>query len=403
MVEEIQEELRDVLAEEMPNMEEQLKKLVLQILTEKQMELKSLAQRFKDEIHLNKVEVDALLAQEQERDKVYRQWLSYAKKENFTGGHLEQAKKAAELKKELDAFEDFERYILQRNENMKSEKISVLFQEFYSKIFKYQNELNKMITGDSIKMIGVYRSPNGKTIELYEIEEENLINYIVPSLASGKLNVKTGLSSQESFRKVGKQLINNNFKFNLTGLNETATEIYQRYNYSKSKLVKASIGYVLWKPNGRWLGIKIATLGDVDEAYTLFYLKNEANPSFSKDRENNIDDFIRQGIQSVDSAAGILQGDIVGENGQQYQVKGIGSSLGNTGKLFDLFDSLAGINSSNLEESASKIVELLMPGDKRNQIIDYISKDVSVDFKNAEKDLADLKKDANSRSHIITM
>lgn len=395
---EIQNSVRELMEKEMPELEEELKKLVLKILRDDCKYFKKMAKDFYDKIKINKETIDNWVELEKQKDNVYRQWLKYASDNNLQGNHLEQAKQAAELNGELNQYEEFDNYMKERNNRMKEEETSKIFKEYYSIILEYQNKLNMAITGQSIKVIGVYRSDTGRNIKLYELTAKDIIDHMVPTLRSGSLSIKTGLESKKSFQ--GIKILSKKeklFNFDIKGLDKTAEEIYQRYNYSKSRLVKSSIGYVLWKPKGRWLGIKIATLGDVDEAYSLFFLKNKKEPSFKKDDiELNIDDFIRFGIQTVDNAPGILQGDVIGKDGQFYQIKGIGSSLGKVTKLFDIFDSLKDINENNLEEIASKIVKLLLPENKRNQVIDQVSKEVSVDFKNSSG-LNELLKNAKVR------
>lgn len=396
---EIQEKIKELMGKEMLELEEELKKLVLEILKSDCKYFKEMAKEFYNKIKTNKEIIDSWIDLEQQKDQVYRKWLKYASDNNLQGEHLEQAKQAAKLNGELKQYEEFENYMKERNSRMKEEKTSDIFKEYYSIILEYQNKLNMAITGQSIKVIGVYRSNTGRNIELYELTAENIIDHMVPTLKSGNLSIKTGLESKKDFQRLTMLSKKKSFNFDIGGLDKTAEEIYQRYNYSKSRLVKSSIGYVLWKPNGRWLGIKIATLGDVDEAYSLFFLKNKKDPSFKKGMELNIDDFIRFGIQTVDNASGILQGDVTGEDGQFYQIKGIGSSLGRVTKLFDIFDSLKDINENNLEKSASKIAKLLLPGNKRNQVIDQVSKEVTVDFKNSSG-LNELLKNARTRIEL---
>ena len=395
----IQNSVRELMEKEMPELEEELKKLVLEILKDDCKHFKKLAKNFYKDMGTNKETIDSWIEIEKQKDAIYRNWLKIASEHNLQGGHLEQAKQAARIAGKLKQYEEFENYMKERNNRMKEEKTSEIFKKYYSIILKYQNELNIAITGQSIKVIGVYRSSTGKNIELYEMTAKDIVNHMIPKLERGKLSIKSGLEGKKDFQGLKVLSKDKSFNFSIEGLDKTAEEIYQRYNYSKSRLVKSSIGYVLWKPNGRWLGIKIATLGDVDEAYSLFFLKDKKNPSFKNKMEINIDDFIRFGIQTVDNAPGILQGDVTGKDGQFYQIKGIGSSLGSVTKLFDVFDSLKNINENNLEESASKIVKLLLPGNKRNQVIDQVSKEASVDFKNSSG-LNELLKNARARVEL---
>jgi hypothetical protein len=396
---EIQNSVRELMEKEIPELEEELKKLVLEILKDDCKYFKKMAKDFYKDMGTNKETIDNWIEIEKQKDAVYRNWLKIASEHNLQGGHLEQAKQAARIAGELKQYEEFENYMKERNNRMKEEKTSEIFKKYYSIILKYQNELNIAITGQSIKVIGVYRSSTGKNIELYEMTAKDIVNHMIPKLERGKLSIKSGLEGKKDFQGLKVLSKDKSFNFSIEGLDKTAEEIYQRYNYSKSRLVKSSIGYVLWKPNGRWLGIKIATLGDVDEAYSLFFLKDKKNPSFTKKMEINIDDFIRFGIQTVDNAPGILQGDVTGKDEQFYQIKGIGSSLGSVTKLFDVFDSLKNINENNLEESASKIVKLLLPGNKRNQVIDQVSKEANVDFKNSSG-LNELLKNARARVEL---
>ena len=107
---------------------------------------------------------------------------------------------------------------------------------------------------------------------------------------------------------------------NMAKLDTTYKEVMWRYRYSKIKTV-------MWlnpNPPEKWNLMKVSAEGDINEAYAAIVLQR-LGKTYENDMEQNIQDYMEE-VGKVDSASGLLQGDVTVGN-IEYAIKSANASI----------------------------------------------------------------------------
>lgn len=238
--------------------------------------------------------------------------------------------------------------------------------QLYEASFAFQNTLNAYL-GQQVEMVIVMDGASGP--ELYRIKSEDILKFDYSS--SGALVARYN-TTLENLQRYCQQisLDNDKLNFSLSGLKATYSEILYRYRVSKSH----GNHIVLWNPNGTWRKMSVSAEGDINEAYAAFIFLNKTDPSFMKDLENNIGDFLTAGVAQVDNISGLLQGDVTVGN-LELGIKSAGAS---TLGLKQIQVIAKKIVSENFDEtSLAKIkANLAAKGKTRNKIQEGVIKNI---------------------------
>lgn len=191
-------------------------------------------------------------------------------------------------------------YIHVKEEMQRLEKIA------YESFFIFQNLFNEYYE-QIIQMTFVNRLPNG-SFEL--VLFDNNMKHIKEN-EFGSLEYEMGEIS-----KIFKYELD---EYNPTLLDETANEVYYRWDCAK---IKANKGRrpILWNINGVWQGRTVNNKGTIAEAYANFYINKI---TFNGNIESRVGFYVtdsEHGMQSVDNTMGFILGDISAGN-VQFAIK----------------------------------------------------------------------------------
>ena len=187
----------------------------------------------------------------------------------------------------------------------------------YEESFKFQNTLNEFL-GQKVQMVFVYEGSEGP--ELYEINSEDVLKFDYSR--SNQLTARYRINQTQLNTSLQKLKTDTIMNFDLEGLKGTYTEALYRYRVSRS--INKRI--ILWKyPSNKWNSMRVSAEGDINEAYAAFVILNRTKPPFDKDIEENLNDFLVEGVAEVDNISGLLQGD-VSANNIEYGIKSLGAS-----------------------------------------------------------------------------
>ena len=238
--------------------------------------------------------------------------------------HLQYFKETLKRQKELRKLmkagcsnEDLdEEYLKNKDEISTFLQVSQIPQTLYSESFKFQNILNEVL-GQKIVMTFVYVGKNGP--ELYEMTSDKVLRFDYSS--RNQLTARYSIA-QEQLNELGRNMeLDSDLKFSLPGLKSTYTEVMRRYEIARDRKTYM----VMWDKGDYWEKWKVSSAGDINEAYAKFILENQADPSFTLGMEENIEDYITQGVALVDNISGLLQGDVTIGN-IEYGIKSAGAS-----------------------------------------------------------------------------
>ena len=205
----------------------------------------------------------------------------------------------------------------ERNRTMISQFLSSSIPKtLYSISFDFQTLLIEFL-GQTIKMVFVHNGSSGP--ELYEMQSEEVLRYDYSKTNTLTARYRANASTLSATMK--KLQIDNELKFNLQGLKGTYQEVLYRYECARQMGRRS----VLWNENGKWTGLTVSALGDINEAYAAFVLLNKVPPYFNGDMETNIKDFMLSGVAQVDNISGLLQGDVT-VNNIEYGIKSADAS-----------------------------------------------------------------------------
>lgn len=187
----------------------------------------------------------------------------------------------------------------------------------YEESFKFQNILNEFL-GQKIQMVFVYEGVNGP--ELYNINTMDILKFDYSR--SNQLTARYKINQTQLNTSLQKLKMDTVMNFDLEGLKGTYTEALYRYRVSRS--INKRI--ILWKyPANKWNSMRVSAEGDINEAYAAFVILNRFQPPFNKDMEENLNDFLIEGVAEVDNISGLLQGDVTANN-IEYGIKSLGAS-----------------------------------------------------------------------------
>lgn len=226
-------------------------------------------------------------------------------------------KRQKELRKTVKDYESAEEYLQNKEQIAEFLHVSQIPEKLYSESFKFQNILNEVL-GQKIVMTFVYAGKNGP--ELYEMLSEKVLkfDYSKNNQLTARYNI-----AQNQLKDLARNMeLDNDLKFSLPGLKSTYQEVMHRYEIARDRKTYM----VMWDKGDYWEKLKVSSAGDINEAYAKFILENQADPSFTLGMEENIEDYMLQGVALVDNISGLLQGDVTIGN-IEYGVKSAGASV----------------------------------------------------------------------------
>lgn len=212
------------------------------------------------------------------------------------------------------AFDDFYNVKIQKrrlkaqgvNYTHVKEEMQRLEKIAYETFFIFQNLFNEYYE-QIIQMTFVNRLSNGSfELVLFDNDMKHLVEN-----EYGTLEYEMGEVS-----KILKYELN---EYNSTLLDETANEVYYRWDCAKTKAVKGRRP-ILWNTNGVWQGRTVNNKGTIAEAYANFYINKI---TFSGDIESRVGFYVTNpeyGMQSVDNTMGFVLGDVSAGN-VQFAIK----------------------------------------------------------------------------------
>lgn len=254
--------------------------------------------------------------------------------------------------------------------------------ETYEKFFKFQNLFNEYFQ-QRIQMLFVYRNESGEF--KLGLLENDLSHVIINKYGSLEYNIN-------QIQNIMKLEI---AEYDSTSLNETANEIYRRWDIAKS-VYHRSVGLpILWNINGRWNGRKVNNKGTIAEAYANFYIHQII---LEGDIENRVQTYVidkEYGMLSVDNTLGFVVGDInVGQI--QYAVKSQRAGLMGMHQVYKYIQNIKNLLNSGLEEEAlKKLFEQTSQKGTAKQVqalSEYIEKEHDKLIETYFKDLTNQKK-----------
>lgn len=258
---------------------------------------------------------------------------------------------------------NIDEYIANKSE-IRSFLISEIPEKIYTAMFKFQKTLNAFL-GQNVVMVLVF--DNGSGPELYQMTSADVLSYDYSS--AGALTARyrnINENTKQSLKKI--EIDETLTKFSLVGLKTTRAEVIQRYTCAKQK--SSGYRYVLWQSGDKWYKMKVTSLGDIEEAYAVFIFANKEDPSFAKDIESNVEDFLLRGVNMVDNVSGLLSGDTSLQN-LEIGIKSLSASTLGMQQVKDL--ALQVIKENFTEESLQKIKDKLeASGRMRNQSKQFV-------------------------------
>jgi hypothetical protein len=192
-------------------------------------------------------------------------------------------------------------------------------QKIIGAAFDLQYAANEAL-GQEVETVFVFENENG-TPELYQLG--NITDYLKYDTASRTYNLTARFGTLKSEVSGLQQARMDNLfdeSINMAKLDATYKEVMWRYRYSKIKTV-------MWlnpNPPEKWNLMKVSAEGDINEAYAAIVLQR-LGKTYNNGMEQNIDDYMRE-VGNVDSASGLLQGDVTVGN-IEYAIKSANASI----------------------------------------------------------------------------
>lgn len=258
-------------------------------------------------------------------------------------------------------FKELEEY--QKNKQMISQFLAGDIPKLiYKSSLDFQQILNNFL-GQKVTMVFVYEGSNGP--ELYELNSYEVLKYDYSK--NNSLIARYNVNSQNLSAVATKLEIDADLKFNLAGLKGTYAEVLYRYEVARNKNKRQ----VLWKLNNKWSGLTVSAKGDINEAYAVFVLQNAPYPKFESHIEENVRDFMMEGVRKVNNISGLLQGDTTMGN-IEYGIKSAGAS---TLGLKQILSIAKMINQEDFskEKLLMKKNEFKNKGKTRNKLVEQIN------------------------------
>ena len=331
-----------------------------------------------------------LLILEQEKNNIKNLELALETQKKFVREQIKNFNSKAELKSSQAYIEQREQ--IKQEQKRQSTRESIV--NIYKASLAFQDLLNGFIEQE---MIITYLASNKSKVGVYNIPlkeafKQGLLNIDITSktydismrfkgsvsklekLANDVDNVITKMEAGISQEEVGQ-------------LNSTYQEVVRRFKTYKGENKNGKqVGIILWHPNNHWYKMTPSSLGDINEAYVAYYLQAKQYPKMSSLLEQNIDTFM-QLVSEVDSAAGLMLGDISNEEaGIEYAVKSAGAS---TLSLTQVENLAKDIIKGNVNRQSLKNLKIsdAQKGSLRNFIEELTNEEVTKAFKETIKDI----------------
>ena len=192
-------------------------------------------------------------------------------------------------------------------------------QKIVSAAFELQEAAN-IALGQEVETVFVFENAEG-TPELYQLG--NITDYLKYDTASRTYNLTARFGTlKNEISGLQQARMDNLFdeSINMAKLDTTYKEVMWRYRYSKIKTV-------MWlnpNPPEKWNLMKVSAEGDINEAYAAIVLQR-LGKTYENDMEQNIQDYMEE-VGKVDSASGLLQGDVTVGN-IEYAIKSANASI----------------------------------------------------------------------------
>ena len=331
-----------------------------------------------------------LLILEQEKNNIKNLELALETQKKFVREQIKNFNSKAELKSSQAYIEQREQ--IKQEQKRQSTRDSII--NIYKASLAFQDLLNGFIGQE---MIITYLASNKSKVGVYNIPlkeafKQGLLNIDITSktydismrfkgsisklekLANDVDNVITKMEAGISQEEVGQ-------------LNSTYQEVVRRFKTYKGENKNGKqVGIILWHPNNHWYKMTPSSLGDINEAYVAYYLQAKQYPKMSSLLEQNIDTFM-QLVSEVDSAAGLMLGDISNEEaGIEYAVKSAGAS---TLSLTQVENLAKDIIKGNVNRQSLKNLKIsdAQKGSLRNFIEELTKEEVTKAFKETIEDI----------------
>lgn len=192
-------------------------------------------------------------------------------------------------------------------------------QKIVGAAFELQDAAN-IALGQEVETVFVFENEEGKP-ELYQLG--HVTDFLKYDTASRTYNLTARFGTLKG--EIGglqQARMDNLFdeSINMANLDATYKEVMWRYRYSKIKTV-------MWlnpNPPEKWNLMKVSAEGDINEAYAAIVLQR-LGKSYNNGMEQNIQDYMEE-VGKVDSASGLLQGDVTVSN-IEYAIKSANASI----------------------------------------------------------------------------
>lgn len=160
-------------------------------------------------------------------------------------------------------------------------------------------------------------------------------------------------------------------------LDSVYKEVVRRFKTYKGENKNGKqVSIVLWNPNGKWYKMTPSSLGDINEAYVAYYLQAKQYPRMSGVLEQDIDIFMKL-VSEVDSAAGLMLGDISNEEkGIEYAVKSAGASTLSLTQIENLAKEIIQSNVTKADLKHLKEIDA-QKGSLRNSVEELLGNEIS--------------------------
>ena len=230
-----------------------------------------------------------------------------------------------------------EQYQLNR-EKIKEELEGDMVEKLYQAAFTFHEEINKIL-GQEVRTVILLPDESGNPL-LFNLTKEQIFDNKILTFEETSKSARLAArfrTNAEKMRSAGiKALEKNqvgNSNLNLNKLNKTYQDVMYRYdNFDR---------FVLWLyPSKVWNWMRVSARGDIAEAYAFFFLiesEYKFNHNDNKNKEHNIDDFMRNGVANVNNISGLLRGDIESADGSiQYAIKSLNASYMSISQMITL-------------------------------------------------------------------
>jgi len=326
-----------------------------------------------------------LLILEQERNNIKNLELALEIQKKYVQEQKKNFSSTAELKSSKAYIEQREK--IKQEQKVQSTRESII--NIYKASLAFQDLLNGIIGQEMIltylatntaNKVGVFNVP------LKEAFAQGLLNIDITSKTYEiTMRFNGGLSKLEKLAND----VNNTISKMEAGippeevdrLDATYKEVVRRFKTYKGQNKKGKeVSIVLWRPGRKWFKMTPSSLGDINEAYVAYYLQAKNYPPMTGLLERDIDTFM-QLVSEVDSAAGLMLGDISNEEkGLEYAVKSAGASTLSLKQIEILAQDIVNSKVTKADLKNLKVTDA-QKGSLRNFVEELLENEVNDTFK----------------------